>query len=64
MNTPKIIYRFLLGNAIKKALIKGTFKNMGYKNTEWISLNMVKQTTQEKRKKWLVNIENKFSNFN
>ncbi len=25
MNTPKIMYRFIYGNAIKKALIKGTF---------------------------------------
>lgn len=64
MNTPKIIYRLLFGNAIKKAMIKGIFKNMEYKNLEWISLNMVKQSTQEKRKKWLINLENKFSQFN
>ncbi len=27
MNTPKIMYKFIYGNAIYKSLIKGTFKN-------------------------------------
>ncbi|MDD7886968.1 NAD(P)H-dependent oxidoreductase [Flavivirga sp. 57AJ16] len=50
MNTPKIIYWLFFGNAIKKAMIKGTFKNMRYKNVKWISFNMVKQATQKKEK--------------
>jgi len=61
MNTPAVFYRVLFGNAIKKALILGTFWKMGYKNRKWISLNMVKQTSDEKRKKWLDQIEGKFA---
>lgn len=26
MNTPKLVYRFIFGNAIKQVLLKGTFK--------------------------------------
>lgn len=61
MNTPKIMYTFTYGNAIKKALIKGTFKKSGMKNVKWMSLNMVKMVRQEKRKKWLEIIEDKFA---
>lgn len=61
MNTPKLMYKFIYGNAIKKALIKGTFKKLGFKNVKWVSFNMVKFSSEEKRKKWLLNIERKFS---
>lgn len=61
MNTPKIMYKFTYGNAVKKALIKGTFKKTGMKNIKWISLNMVKMSTAQKRQKWLKNIEYKFA---
>ncbi|MGX7203701.1 NAD(P)H-dependent oxidoreductase [Enterococcus pingfangensis] len=61
MNTPKIMYKFTYGNAVKKALIKGTFKKTGMKNIKWISLNMVKMSTAQKRQKWLENIEYKFA---
>ena len=53
MNTPKLIYRFIYGNALKYALIKGTFKKIGIKNVDWISFNMVKFSSKEKREKWL-----------
>jgi NAD(P)H dehydrogenase (quinone) len=62
MNTPKVIYWLLLGNTIKKAMVTGTFKNMGYKNTQWISFNMVKRASPLKRKRWLMSLENRFSN--
>lgn len=62
MNTPKIMYRFIYGNAIKKALIKGTFKKTGCKNIEWLSFNMVKNSSDKTRKQWLYKIEKKFSN--
>ncbi|MCG3448541.1 NAD(P)H-dependent oxidoreductase [Enterococcus durans] len=62
MNTPKIMYKLTYGNALKKALIKGTFKKSGMKNVNWISLNMVKMSKVEKRQKWLKNIEQKFAN--
>jgi hypothetical protein len=32
MNTPGILYRLVFGNAIRKAIITGTFWKMGYKN--------------------------------
>lgn len=63
MNTPKLIYRLFFGNAIKKALILGTFWKIGYKNRKWISFNNVKKVSQEKRIKWLEGLETRFSSF-
>ena len=60
MNTPSFFYRLLFGNAIKKAFFTGTFWKMGYKNRKWISLNMVKFVKEEKRKKWLADMEVRF----
>ena len=60
MNTPSFFYRLLFGNAIKKAFFTGTFWKMGYKNRKWISLNMVKFVKEEKRKKWLTDMEVRF----
>jgi len=60
MNTPRILYRLVFGNAVKKALMAGTFWKLGYKNRKWISFNMVKQVSDEKRKLWLTKIENTF----
>lgn len=62
MNTPSIFYRLIFGNAIKKAILTGTFWKMGYKNRKWINLCMVKMVSDMKRKKWLTNLENRFSN--
>ncbi|AUC84315.1 NADPH:quinone reductase [Polaribacter sp. ALD11] len=61
MNTPNYLYRFLFGNAIKKAMLLGTFWKIGFKNRKWISYNQVKQVSKEKREKWLIELENKFS---
>lgn len=61
MNTPKVMYEFIYGNALKKALIKGTFKKSGMKNVKWMSFNMIKMVKPEKRAKWLKKIEHKFS---
>ncbi|MCZ4221930.1 NAD(P)H-dependent oxidoreductase [Pedobacter rhodius] len=61
MNTPGILYRILFGNAIKKAVITGTFWKMGYKNRKWINLSMVKMASDKKRIKWLTSLENKFA---
>ncbi|CAH0136101.1 FMN-dependent NADH-azoreductase [Pedobacter sp. Bi27] len=63
MNKPKIMYSLIIGNLIKKAMIKSVFKTMGYKNLKWISYNMVKAVSQEKRVKWITDIENRFSKF-
>jgi putative NADPH-quinone reductase len=64
MNKPKIMYSLLIGNLIKKAMIKSVFKTMGYKNLKWISYNMVKSVSQKKRVKWLTDIEIRFSKIN
>ncbi len=64
MNTPNWLYRLVFGNAIKKAMILGTFWKIGFKNRKWISFNMVKMVSDLKRKKWLKNIENKFALLN
>lgn len=61
MNTPKLVYRFIFGNAIKQALLKGTFKKTGMKNIKWFNLTMVKNSTQAKRKKWLTQVEEHFA---
>ncbi|MFJ7746886.1 NAD(P)H-dependent oxidoreductase [Peribacillus sp. NPDC097295] len=61
MNTPAIMYRLTYGNAIKKSLIKGTLKKSGIKNVKWLSLNMVKASSSEKRGKWLEKIERRFT---
>lgn len=63
MNTPSIIYRLIFGNAIKRALFTGTFWKIGYKKRKWISLNMVKFVSPEKRAKWLSKLEQQFANF-
>jgi NAD(P)H dehydrogenase (quinone) len=61
MNTPKIAYRLLFGNAIRKSVITGTFWKMGYRKNKWINLAMVKMASDTKRQKWLLKLEEKFS---
>ena len=53
MNTPADVYKEGFGNSIENSLIKGTFHQIGIKNVEWLSLNKVKQTSQEQRHEWL-----------
>lgn len=64
MNTPSFLYRIIFGNAIKKAIFTGTFWKIGFKNRKWISFNMVKFVKQQKREKWLRQLEERFENFN
>ena len=61
MNTPGFIYRWFFGNAIQRALIRGTFWKLGYKNRKWISYNRVKMVDQSKREAWLQKLERQFS---
>lgn len=63
MNKPRIMYSLLIGNLIKKAMLRSVFKTMGYKNLHWISHNMVKSVTQKKRGKWLNDLEKRFTDF-
>jgi len=61
MNTPGILYRLVFGNAIQKALLRGTFWKAGYRNRKWISFTMVKSVSDDKRRYWLTKIEKTFS---
>ncbi len=60
MNTASFGYRILFGNAIKKAVLWGTFWKTGYKHRKWIKLSMVKFVSDKRRKKWLLRIEKHF----
>ena len=60
MNTSGPIYRFIFGNALRGALILGTFRKIGCKNVKWISLTRVKGVTQKKRMNWLLDIREYF----
>lgn len=63
MNKPKIMYSLLIGNLIRKVMLRSIFKTMGYKNLNWISYNMVKSVTHEKRVRWLNDLEKRFTDF-
>lgn len=60
MNTPSLAYRLLFGNAIQKALLLGTFWKIGIKKRKWINLTNVKFSSDQKRAKWLRDIESLF----
>jgi NAD(P)H dehydrogenase (quinone) len=62
MNKPWLLYSLLIGNLIKKVMLRSVFKTMGYKNLNWISFTSVKSVSQEKRKNWLIKLENRFAN--
>src|SRR5690606_14108372 len=40
MNTAGVVYRLIFGNAVRKAIMTGTFWKMGYKKRKWINLSM------------------------
>lgn|SRR5690606_25279823 len=61
MNKPKLMYSLLIGNLIRKTMLKSVFKAMGYKNLRWISFTSVKRVSHEKRVRWLDNLEKQFS---
>ncbi|BAU54381.1 NAD(P)H-dependent oxidoreductase [Mucilaginibacter gotjawali] len=63
MNTPSLFYRLVFGNAIKKAILTGTFRKLGFSNCKWISFNMVKFVSGVKREKWLVRLEESFAKY-
>ncbi|RXF68938.1 NAD(P)H-dependent oxidoreductase [Arcticibacter tournemirensis] len=64
MNKPRIMYSLLVGNLIRRAMLRSVFKTMGYKNLNWINFSSVKSVSREKRENWLINLENRFSKFN
>jgi NAD(P)H dehydrogenase (quinone) len=64
MNKPRILYSLLVGNLVRKVMLRSVFKTMGYKHLNWISFTSVKSVSQEKRINWLSNLETQFSTFN
>jgi len=53
MNTPRILYRLVFGDAIKRALVYGTFKKVGIRKVRWIGYSRVKAVGKSKREKIL-----------
>lgn len=62
MNTPKYLYQFVFGNAVKKSMITGTLKKTGLKHVKWLNLTGVKSKTNDQRADWLNKIEHKMAN--
>lgn len=61
MNKPRLLYSLVIGNLIRKAMLKSVFRTMGYRNLEWLSYCSVKSVSQEKRLKWLADLENGYA---
>ncbi len=61
MNSASLVYRLVFGNAIKKAVLTGTFWKMGYRNRKWLNFSMVKFVSAAKRERWLAKLERHFS---
>ncbi|MCI1983726.1 MAG: NAD(P)H-dependent oxidoreductase [Bifidobacteriaceae bacterium] len=53
MNTPRLLYRLIFGDAIQRALVRGTFRKMGVRHIRWLNCAMVKKSSDAKRQKWL-----------
>lgn len=61
MNKPRIMYSLLIGNLIRKVLLRSVFRTMGYRNLRWISFTSVKRVSHGTRVKWLNALEAEFS---
>ena len=63
MTVPGFIYRMWFGNAIHRAMIRGTFHKIGMnkKTLRWINFDSVKSVSHEKRTQWLSEIEETFA---
>lgn len=64
MASPGSVYETLMGNAVWKALLHGTFEAIGISNCKWLNFGRVKEVSTEQRKQWLENIENYFADKN
>lgn len=61
MNTPKWAYRWLYGDAVQRALVRGTMRKCGVKRVEWVALSPVSHVTDAKRKAWLNKVGTMFA---
>jgi putative NADPH-quinone reductase len=57
MNTPKWAYRWLYGDAVQRALVRGTLRKCGVRKVEWVALSPVSHVTDAKRQAWLNQVE-------
>ena len=64
MNKPGLVYSLLIGNLIRKAMLRSVFKTMGYRNLDWISHCSVKSVSRNRRVKWLNDLEERFATLN
>jgi NAD(P)H dehydrogenase (quinone) len=53
MNTPKWAYRCLYGNAVQRALVRGTLRKCGVRKVGWVALSPVSHVSYAKRQAWL-----------
>ena len=53
MNTPKWAYRWLYGDAVQRALVRGTLRKCGVRNVKWVALSPVSHVTDARRQTWL-----------
>ncbi|MBS1175064.1 MAG: putative dehydrogenase [Burkholderiaceae bacterium] len=53
MNTPKWAYRWLYGNAVQRALVRGTLRKCGVRNVKWVALSPISYVKNAQRQKWL-----------
>jgi NAD(P)H dehydrogenase (quinone) len=60
MNTPKWAYRWLYGDAVQRALVRGTLKKCGVRHVEWVALSPVSYATDAKRQTWLDHVASRF----
>lgn len=61
MNTPKWAYRWLYGNAVERALVRGTLRKCGVRNVEWVALSPVSHATDAQREAWLDRVGSMFA---
>ena len=57
------VYETLMGNALWKAMLHGTFEVIGIDNCKWINFDKVGQVSVEKRSEWLKEVEDYFAAF-
>jgi putative NADPH-quinone reductase len=61
MNTPKWAYRLLYGDAVQRALVRGTLRKCGVRKVEWVALSPVSHVTDAKREAWLKEVGSMFT---
>jgi len=61
MNTPKWAYRWLFGDAVQRALARGTLRKCGVRKVEWVALSPVSHVSDAKRQDWLDHVASRFA---